>query len=52
MDVWEIIWGGLLATVLLVYAILAITIAIGGFFDVKEMLSTMEDQHEELTNDE
>jgi hypothetical protein len=31
--------------VLVVYAILAITITIGGFFDVKEMFTMMDDQH-------
>ena len=51
MDAWTTFWGWLLVIVLVVYAILAITIAIGGFFDVKEMLTTMDDQHKQH-NDE
>lgn len=45
MDAWITFWGWLLVIVLVFYTILAITITIGGFFDVKEMLTTMDDQH-------
>ena len=45
MDAWTAFWGWLLVIVLVVYAILAITITIGGFFDVKEMFAMMDDQH-------
>ena len=53
MDAWTTFWGWLLVTVLVVYSVLAITITIGGFFDVKGMLTTMDDQHkqDELAND-
>ena len=40
-------WGWLLVIVLVVYSILAITITIGGFFDVKEMFATMDEQHKQ-----
>ena len=53
MDAWTTFWGWLLVGALAVFSILAITITIGGFFDVKGMLTTMNDQHEqdELAND-
>lgn len=52
MDMWATFWGWLLVIVLVVYALLAIVITIGGFFDVREMLSTMNEQHKpkELTD--
>ena len=45
MDAWTTFWGWLLVIVLGGYAILAIIITIGGFFDVKEMFAMMDDQH-------
>ena len=46
MDFWIAFWGWLLVVVLLVYSALAVAIAIGGFFDVKEMLTTIDRQHQ------
>ena len=46
MDAWTTFWGWLLVTVLLIYAGLAVGIAIGGFVDVKRMLTTIDDRHE------
>lgn len=46
MDAWTTFWGWLLVIVLVIYAGLAIAITIGGFFDVKGMLTTINDQHE------
>ena len=46
MDAWTTFWGWLLVVVLVIYAGLAIAITIGGFFDVKAMLTTIDDQHE------
>ncbi len=46
MDAWTTFWGWLLVTVLVIYAGLAIAITIGGFFDVKAMLTTIDDQHD------
>ena len=45
MDAWTTFWGWLLVTVLVIYAGLVIAITIGGFFDVKAMLTTIDDQH-------
>ena len=46
MDAWTTFWGWLRVIVLVIYAGLAIVITIGGFFDVKGMLTTIDDQHE------
>ena len=46
MDAWTTFWGWLLFTVLVIYAGLTIVITIGGFFDVRGMLTTIDDQHE------
>lgn len=45
MDAWTTFWGWLLVIVLVIYAGLAIAITIGGFFDVKAMLTAIDDQH-------
>ena len=45
MDTWITFWGWLLLIVLFVYASLAVVITLGGFFDVKEMLTTIDKQH-------
>ena len=49
MDAWATFWGWLLVIVLVIYAGLAIVITIGGFFDVKGMLTTIDAQHESAT---
>ena len=46
MDAWITFWGWLLIIVLVIYTSLAIAITIGGFFDVKGMLTTIDEQHE------
>ena len=43
MDAWATFWGWLLVVVLVVYTGLVIAITIGGFFDVKKMLFTIDD---------
>ncbi len=45
MDAWVTFWGWVLVVVLLVYACLAVAITIGGFFDVKEMLTAIDEHH-------
>lgn len=47
MDAWATFWGYLLVVVLVVFAMLAVAITIGGFFDVKSLFASMEKQHEE-----
>ena len=46
MEAWTTFWGWLLVIVLLIYAGLAVAITIGGFLDVKAMLTTIDDRHE------
>ena len=45
MDGWTTFWGWLLVVVLVIFAGLWFAIAIGGFFDIKAMLTTIDDQH-------
>jgi len=51
MESWITFWGWLLVIVLAVYAILAIAITIGGFFDIKEMLASLDNQNKQRTKD-
>ena len=46
MGSWVTFWGWLLVVVLIIYTSLAIAVTIGGFFDVKGMLTTIDDQHQ------
>ena len=52
MDVWATFWGCFLAAVLFVFALLAIGVTIGGFFDVKSLFASIEQQHEQETEDQ
>jgi hypothetical protein len=45
MDAWATFWGCLLVTVLVVFAVLSIAITIGGFFDIKALLATIDARH-------
>ncbi len=45
MDAWATFWGVLLITVLMVFAVLSVAITIGGFFDIKALLASIEAQH-------
>ena len=45
MEEWTTFWGWLLGAVLVIYTCLTIVITIGGFSDVKRMLTTIDDQH-------
>ncbi len=45
IEAWATFWGWLFVVVLVIYTCLAIAITIGGFFDVKQMLSTIDEQH-------
>jgi len=47
MDAWAIFWGWLLIIVLVIFAVLAVAVTIGGFFDVKALFKTMDKQHHE-----
>ncbi len=39
MDAWAVFWGIVLAAVLSVFAVLAVVVTIGGFFDLKTLLA-------------
>ncbi len=47
MDLWATFWGGLLIVVIIIFAVVAIKVTIGGFFDVKEMFKGINEQHDE-----
>ena len=47
MDAWATFWGFLFVIVLVIFALLAVVVAIGGFFDVKALFQTINEQHEE-----
>jgi len=51
MDAWATFWGWLLVTVLVIFAGLTIAITIGGFFDIKALLATMDAQHKASEQD-
>ena len=54
MEAWGSIWGWVLIAVLVVFAILAIVITIGGFYDVRALFSSMGQRDSEAsdTNDQ
>ncbi|MCA9266105.1 MAG: hypothetical protein KDA60_19730 [Planctomycetales bacterium] len=45
IEVWSEFWKYTLIVVLAVFAGLAIAVAIGGFFDVKSLFRTIDEQH-------
>lgn len=47
MDAWATFWGWFLVIVLAVFALLAIAVAVGGFFDVKALFSSIDKKHDE-----
>lgn len=44
MDAWATFWGWLFIFVLVVFALLAVVITIGGFFDVKALFKSIDEQ--------
>jgi hypothetical protein len=51
MDAWATFWGWLLVTVLVVFAVLSLAIAVGGFFDIKALLATIDARHKPTGQD-
>lgn len=45
MEEWTTFWAWLLGVVLVIYTGLTIVITVGGFSDVKRMLTTIDNQH-------
>ena len=46
MDAWAALWGWILIGVFTVFAVLSVVITIGGFFDVRSLFSTIDQQHD------
>ena len=51
IDGWVTFWLCVLIGTGIVYSCLTIAVAIGGFFDIRELLRTIDRQHEEEEND-
>jgi hypothetical protein len=47
MGFWTIFWAALLAVALTIFAGLAVVVTIGGFFDVRTLLRTIDRKHAE-----
>ena len=47
VSAWATFWGWTLVITLAVFALLAVVVAIGGFFDVRELFRTIDEQHGE-----
>ncbi|MHC4442774.1 MAG: hypothetical protein ACYTF1_13685 [Planctomycetota bacterium] len=45
MDEWLVIWKVLLIGAFILFGILAIAVAFGGFFDIRSMFKKVDDQH-------
>lgn len=45
--IWEMIWFWTLIIVLTVFGILTIVVGIGGYFDVKKLLRSMNERHQD-----
>ncbi len=51
MEFWTMFWAALLAVALTIFAVLAVVVAIGGFFNVKALLRTIDRKHAEEKDD-
>ena len=47
MDGWATFWACVLVGTAIVFSGLAIAVAIGGFFDIRTLLKTIDRQHED-----
>ena len=47
MESWATFWAIILIAVLLIFTVVVIKVAIGGFFDVKALFQNIDEQHEE-----
>jgi len=45
MSAWAIFWTILFVAVLILYSILVVVVAIGGFQDIKDMMRSLDQQH-------
>lgn len=51
METWATFWAIVLIAVLIVFSVVAIKVTIGGFFDVKALFRSIDEQHEEKENE-
>lgn len=47
MEGWIIFWKWLLIVVVIIFGVVSVGVAIGGFFDVKALFKDIDDQHNE-----
>jgi len=52
IDAWATFWAWVLVGTAIVFSCLAVAVAIGGFFDIRALLKTMERQHQETEDDQ
>lgn len=51
MDNWLILWKYLLMGAVSLFAVLALVITVGGFFDVKALFRSVDAQHKEAKHE-
>ena len=52
MIFWQILWAAVLVGGLALFAGLAIVVSIGGFFDIRSLFKSIEEQRAKETNDD
>jgi|GEM_PF-1616067 hypothetical protein len=52
MTFWITFWGLLLVVSLAIFAVVTVAVAIGGFSDIKALLSSIESQHRDNPTDQ
>jgi hypothetical protein len=52
VDFWITFWSVIFVATLIVFAILAISVTIGGFFDLKRLLKSIDQQHARQETDQ
>ena len=45
MEGWIIFWKWMLIVVVIIFAVVSVAVAIGGFFDVKALFKNIDEQH-------
>ena len=52
MIFWQILWAAVFLGGLVLFAGLAIVVSIGGFFDIRSLFKSIEEQHAKGTDDD
>lgn len=47
MNAWIFVWSCVFVVVIVIFSVLTIAVAIGGFYDVKAMFSSIDRRHEQ-----